>query len=70
MVVLRGWYTKLTVCLYGYFTNIQEVPPAMPSAEPQLNPPVAEEKVGPVSEPQGVENCEFRRNFHATPWRK
>ena len=55
MVVLRGWYTKLTVCLYGYFTSIQEVPAAVPTTEPQLNPPVVDDKAGTVSEPQGME---------------
>ena len=55
VVVLRGWYTKLTVCLYGYFTNIQEVPATVPTVETQQNSP-AEEKAGPaVDEPQGVE---------------
>ena len=59
VVVLRGWYTKLTVCLYGYFTNIQEVPPTVPTAEPQQNPPVFEEKAGPVIEPQGLESFSY-----------
>ena len=55
VVVLRGWYTKLTVCLYGYFTSIQEVPATVPAVETQQNSP-AEEKAGPaVDEPQGME---------------
>ena len=53
MVVLRGWYTRLTVCLYGYFTNIQEAPPTTDTAEMQPNPPV-EEKAGPINKPEGL----------------
>ena len=55
VVVLRGWYTKLTVCLYGYFTNIQEIPATVPTTEAQQNPPVEEKAVPAVNEPQGLE---------------
>lgn len=36
VVVLRGWYTRLTVCLYGFFTNIQEVPLVVPEQPKNL----------------------------------
>ncbi|CAB3997684.1 Hypothetical predicted protein [Paramuricea clavata] len=62
VVVLRGWYTKLTVCLYGFFTNIQEVPPTMPTVEPQEK--LVEVRTGPVNTPE--EAVEVRKDTESS----
>ncbi|XP_028392294.1 protein virilizer homolog isoform X2 [Dendronephthya gigantea] len=64
VVVLRGWYTKLTVCLYGYFTNIQEAPSTTDTAETQQTQPV-EEKAGPVNKPE--ETVEVKKEAESSP---
>ncbi|XP_032239256.2 protein virilizer homolog isoform X2 [Nematostella vectensis] len=39
VVVLRGWYNKITISLYGYFTDVNRASPAEPRQEPRLDRP-------------------------------
>ena len=44
--MLRGWYTRITICLYGFFTEVAKIPEQRP--EPRVDRP-------PVLEPRGSE---------------
>ena len=50
MVVLRGWYTRITICLYGFFTDVAKI--SEPRPEPRLErPPIIMETRGPERGP-------------------
>ncbi|XP_046843744.1 protein virilizer homolog [Xenia sp. Carnegie-2017] len=61
VVVLRGWYTKLTVCLYGYLTKIQEPLPVTTPTEPQPMPPSGEVISSTVKDEEAKEPVEIKK---------
>lgn len=55
MVVLRGWYNRITISLYGLFTDVNQRPQE-PRPEPRVErPPVIVETRGPDRDPERVD---------------
>lgn len=58
VVVLRGWYNRITISLYGFFTDVnQRVHEPRPEARPE-RPPVIVETHAPKRDPE-VRDLEF-----------